>query len=235
MTEQQVARSSIPLSPKKQEGQPHGQAQPTMPEDGIVSNRAWRIQPKRPQNYTGDPSSVFPLETFKLGTARLQQITHALVLMMGPAPHPWQEVYPVLGLGAMPNTPYFGCITLCTPKQHSHVLFYTLLSSSANLGKTKTHSLLLSRLSCQISTRQDNKKAKDRGNSLTSILLIVNIGLNKQFYRCPWVVLISRRDTVEDLVRRQDRNNFYLLLHLQVMQGREHLCLSAAKNPLPRA
>lgn len=31
MTEQQVARSSIPPSAPKKEGQPHGQAQPTMP------------------------------------------------------------------------------------------------------------------------------------------------------------------------------------------------------------
>lgn len=49
MTEQQVAHSSISLSPKKQEGQPHDQAQPSMPGDGIVPHGTWRIQLKKPK------------------------------------------------------------------------------------------------------------------------------------------------------------------------------------------
>lgn len=38
-----------------------------------------------------------------------------------------------------------------------------------------------------------------------------------------------------ELVRRQDQKSFYLLFHLQVVQGREHLCLTASKSPLPWA
>lgn len=47
MTEEQVACCSIPLSPKKQEGQLRGQAQPSMPGDGIVPHGDWRIQLKK--------------------------------------------------------------------------------------------------------------------------------------------------------------------------------------------
>lgn len=62
MTEQQVACSSISLSPKKQKGQPRGQAELAMPRDGIIPHGAWRIQLKK-KHYTGHLSSVLPVES----------------------------------------------------------------------------------------------------------------------------------------------------------------------------
>lgn len=87
----------------------------------------------------------------------------------------------MLGLGAMPTTPYLGCIMLCTPIQHSTAM-PTVLHRPIFPSKFWKVQDTLSSASKFIWTDFNQgrtiKRAR-RHNCPTSILLTLNIGLQQ--------------------------------------------------------
>lgn len=146
-----------------------------MPGDGIVTLRAWRIQVKKKLYWGSDFCAP-------IGDLQAQHSKSPTGLKDGTCSLPLSGTVPSAGSWGNANHAIPWVHYTLHPKTAKPCpLFHTVLFSPANPGKTKTRSPLLSSLSGQISTWQDNKKRKDRGNSLTSILLTLNISLQQTF------------------------------------------------------